>query len=117
MKRTAMIILALAYALVLAQGLALAQGQGHTGPAPADPCLVWGPLISFFVQLFKGWIPWVRERPQVVAGIFSAIATVVSSLGGSADIVAVLICFATTLGLSVGTYEVLIKRFARRPAA
>lgn len=113
MKRVLTLIV-LVCALVV--GLALAQAQGHTGTAQADPCLVWGPVISFFVQLVKGWIKWVKDNPQIVAALFSAVATAVSALGGSADVVAVLVCFAVTLGLSVGTYEVIIKRFARQPA-
>lgn len=114
MKRVLTLIVLMCALLV---GFALAQAQSHISTAQADPCLVWGPVISFFVQLVKGWIRWVKDNPQIMAALFSAVATAIGALGGNADVVAVLVCFAVTLGLSVGTYEVIIKRFAKQPAA
>lgn len=71
-----------------------------------DVCVVYGPVISFVVDVLKR-VPFIANHPKVVAAVL-ALAIALFPLVGvdKPDVAAIVQCFIIAFGGAIGTHEV-----------
>lgn len=74
-----------------------------------DPCVIYGPVISFVVDVLKR-IPFVAKYPKVVAALLALAVALFPVVGvDKPDLEAVVNCFVVAFGGALGTNEVAKK--------
>ncbi len=74
-----------------------------------DPCVVYGPIISFVIDFLKR-IPFIARYPKVVAALLALAVALFPVVGvDKPDLEAIVNCFVAAFGGALGTNEVAKK--------